>query len=434
MSKRKRKDKRNIEKKGRKLKIDKEGYSILNKGLVKARQTDAGGGRQAVPATTHNKKKNVDVSPLPTNRGVVVSKLDTKLLGIGVDTLAIGFGINTYRDSIDFKALAEAKADARGSMFEARSVGVEFMGKEFAVSARGSKGYEYILNNGDVNINIAKEARGGTIYPEVFVTFRSDYLWRGGDLVAFGEVSSWLDSWAVIAYDKVSRVDLAVDLNMPFPVVDTKKEIVSLFRGRRAYGEGERDLTYYWGSGELVARFYDKGYEVVKKAETWMYPVWRSYGWDGISAVSRLEFQVRRDKVKEFGVNSYRDLVVVLPDMWRFFTTKQLRLCDRGSETNSSRWKSKGYWLDYEACGARFGECSGVMPVRVYRGEVDRLLQQGSGCFISALAQLIAVYGMDKGCELFRGKVALADEVIGSDETMAQVAKRVARYKRFNVA
>lgn len=381
----------------------------------------------------------IRLPPSPTSRGVVKSKLATKALACGLDSLVIGFGVNEYESSEEWKSLIDGKSEARGTMFGGRMVPVSFWGKDFAVSARGSKGYEWVLNNGDVSILIAKEARGGTIYPEVYVTFRSEYLWRLGSVGAYREVYNWLSSWLSLAYDKVSRADLAVDLDMPLPDIDIFKEVVSQSRNRNVYSEvvvygADRRITNYkFGSGALQARFYDKSYEVIKLDKKFIYPVWESNGWDGVSPVSRLEFQVRRDKLKEFGADTFYELRKSEADMWRYFTTKGLRICERGSDNNVSRWKDKSYWRDYQMCDRLFGESIGILPFKEYKGDVDRLLEQGLGCNVSAFARLSAVYGEDKAKVMIEEKSHLSEEFIESDEFIEQGRKRVARFKKFSI-
>ena len=135
-----------------------------------------------------------------------------KILGSGVDSLVIGFLIERYGNAEAFVKLEEAKAKAGEKMFGGKGAKVAWFGRDFVVSARGTKGYEWVLDNADVRVCIARKAHGGTVYPEVYVTFRAEYLWREGHVGAFNEFQGWLASWAVIKGDKVSRCDLSMDI------------------------------------------------------------------------------------------------------------------------------------------------------------------------------------------------------------------------------
>ena len=80
------------------------------------------------------------------------------MLIAGIDTLVIGFSIAEYRTAECFDLLYEAKAKAGEKMFGSRGAEVNFFGKEFSVSARGTKGYEWVLDNSDIRLCIACKA------------------------------------------------------------------------------------------------------------------------------------------------------------------------------------------------------------------------------------------------------------------------------------
>jgi len=367
-----------------------------------------------------------------------VGRTRYNVLAAGLDSLVVGFGVKEFLDSPEWANLAEAKEGAKASLFAGRSVPVSFFGKDFALSARGSKGWEYVLNNNDMSILVAKEAKGGTVYPEVYTTFRAEYLWRVGSDGAFREVSNWLDSFLVQAYDKVSRADLAVDLDMPLPRIDVFNDIISASRNKVVYSEvaefgtDRRVTNYRFGSGDLLGRFYDKSFEVVKLGKEFIYPVWRGNGWDGASDVSRLEFQVRREKLKEFGADTFFELRKNSADMWRYFTTHSLRVCESGAASDKGHWKVKPYWQDLADAVDLFGVTSGVLPFKQYKGDADRLLQQALGCNISAFARLSAAYGEDKAVSMMRDKGHLAEDFIGSDDFLTPARKRASRFKYFS--
>lgn len=55
--------------------------------------------------------------------------------------------------------------------------------------------------------------------------------------------------------------------------------------------------------GDLMCRMYDKPEELASSPEkaALEFERWRARGWDGVSPVARIEFQIRGDAVKEFG-------------------------------------------------------------------------------------------------------------------------------------
>ena len=76
---------------------------------------------------------------------------------------------------------------------------------------------------------------GGAVYPEVYVTFRAEYLWREGHVGAVRQFEGWLGTWAVIKGERVSRCDLCMDIQMELPEIDLTQ--------RRLHGPGVRLST-----------------------------------------------------------------------------------------------------------------------------------------------------------------------------------------------
>lgn len=325
-----------------------------------------------------------------------------KIVASGVDTLVIGFSIQSYLDVNKFEALTEAKNKAGEKQFDKKGCSVEWFGTEFSISARGAKGYEWVMRNADVMVCIAREARGGSVMPEVYVTFSSENLWTHGLDGAVTAFKRWLSRWAVLIDSKVSRADLCLDVAMPFPEIDLKTEIVSRARKKRRVNELERiehhvdcrrDTGYRFGAGDLVGRFYDKTSEVKVSQKEWMREVWKAEGWDGETPVVRYEFQFRRNFLKEMSVNSFDDLKARLADIWRYCTHDWLRVCDKGSSTNQARWKSKDYWLLIQESFTLFGQAYGVLRMKSKQVRYDHLLKQLRGCAVSAVASLGSGHG-----------------------------------------
>ena len=134
---------------------------------------------------------------------------DVKPLMSLVDTLHMGFylsSINLTED--DFKYLEESKQLAKESGIKGAGDLIEFKGKYWHITS-ARKIYAYVLYNDDVTIKIARKLSGG-VYPEIFVEFRSRLL-LGGLKDAYLLIRQWVEKWAVIGSEKVSRADLATD-------------------------------------------------------------------------------------------------------------------------------------------------------------------------------------------------------------------------------
>jgi len=344
--------------------------------------------------------------------------------------MVIGFSIESYVGVNDFETLTEVKNKAGEKQFDKKGYGVEWFGTEFNMTARGAMGYEWVMRNSDVTVCIAREAKSGSIIPEVYVTFSSQNLWTNGLDSAVMIFESWLSKWAVISGNKISRADLCLDIAMPFPVIDINNEIVSRARKKRRVNEPvkiehhvecRRDTGYRFGSGDLVGRFYDKTNEIKVSQKEWMKEVWKSESRDGESPVVRYEFQCRRNFLKEMSVNSFEELKERLADIWRYCTHDWLRVCDQGANTNQSRWKSKDYWTLIQQSFNLFGQAYGVLRMKSKKVRYDHLLKQIRGCCVSAVAVLSSGLGTDTG--MFKLKEDL-QAMVQSEDFLTDLAKR----------
>ena len=323
------------------------------------------------------------------------------IVAAGVDTLELNFGINEYRQPDMFTKISDAKAESVADGYKGRlGVPVEWFGQEFMVQARGSKGgYEYLLINGDIELQIMPDARGGKPSPELRVIFRSPYIWRVGEIPAYNKVIELLNKLAFLEYCNVSRADLCVDRVMPLPEINRKTQVVTLLRDKNLfYGgdfqRGQRETGYQFGRGGIACRFYDKAYEIAVKGQGHIMPLWMANGWDGETPVSRLELQLRREGLRRF--DKTMDFVTFQDskaDIWAYMTNKYIRIIQPGSATRKERAKVTEYWKDYQDCYGLFGERRGVLPYRQSSLDWQPLVTQAIGCMASAWARLTVDVG-----------------------------------------
>lgn len=346
--------------------------------------------------------------------------MDMKIVSSGVDTLIIGFMIDSYRDVVDFEVLKEAKQKAGEKMFNKIGYPVKWFGTDFIMKASGGSGYEWIIRNDDVMVRIAKEARGGNVFPEIYVTFFSQFLWTEGMDGVMSKFIEWLNKWVVIRGTKVSRFDSCIDLAMPFPEIDIKNEMVTRARNKteftipiNQYVSGRRDTGYQIGSGDLIARIYDKTYEVVVSQKEWFHDYWIHKGWDGETAIVRCEFQCRRVFLKDMGVDTYEDLKERMADIWLYCTHKWLKICYRGATTNQSRWKVKEFWEVIQDGFSLFGQAWGVLPYKVKKVQYEHLKKQARGVMVSACASLASGHGIHAA--IFKTRREINDIVMSED-------------------
>ena len=322
----------------------------------------------------------------------------------GVDTLVVGWCVERYRFSEAQRAvLVEAKEAAASGLVDRGGAPIEWFGQTFSMRPAGAKGYEWMLENGDLTLKIASDARGGQVFPEVYATFRSAALWRMGYQQLFAVFEDWLSKWAVIRASKVSRVDLCADLAMPLPEIDLHVELVARGRRRDKYSQeslvdvvvwakGRRDTGYTIGKGAMVVRIYDKTEEIKVSRKQWFELLWTEGGWDHRSPVTRFECQFRRKQLKQLQIDTFDDLVRQVGDLWRYATTDWMTVREPTADTNRSRWPVRDFWRVVQSAGDAFGPVTGIARVVQVRPNYEALIRQARGVLVTMGALELATF------------------------------------------
>ncbi len=338
-----------------------------------------------------------------------------KIVNSGIDSLVMGFSIEKHLELDSFTDLEDSKLLAGDKMFNSKGSPVSWYGVDFVMQPRGARGYEWILRNDDVIVCIAREAKGGSVLPEVYVTFSAPYLWSHGSTAAVNSFKRWLGKWALFSEDKVSRCDLCLDIEMTTPMIDLHKEIVTLAKHKgyylkdlSGYMRGLHDSGYEFGKGALVGRFYDKTLEIISSKKYWFRDIWTAKGWDGKTPVTRVEFQMRRNFLKLFQVNGYNDLELAVGSAWRYCTGDWLRVCEpcKGKKNNHQHLlPAQEWWAFVQQSKCLFGEDVGLTRFKLKKPRYDALMAQGEGVLSSALALRASAVGISEALFSFHKEI-----------------------------
>jgi len=318
----------------------------------------------------------------------------TKVLLAGVDTLAVGFSVKKFGlTSEEWVMLADAKYTAQGTMFGGAGTPVKLRDQEFSVGPKGSRGYEFVLVNDDVTVQLAERAESGGTYPEILITWRSQYLWRNGWRASYIRVKDWVYSWAEVTGEKISRADLCIDMNIPLPNIDLKgQEVVSYAKNKKEFYiqhhlKGLDETGYSFGQGKLMCRVYDKLAEIEHSSKAWFQELWTKNGWNGKSQVTRVEFQARRDFLKTFQIETVEDLDNQLADLWKYFSG-WVSLRDKGNDSNRRRWPIKDFWQIVCEAVPAFGMVTGVVRIAQRKPRMESLERLSRGLMVSLTAMV----------------------------------------------
>ena len=144
---------------------------------------------------------------------------------------------------------------------------------------------------------------------------------------------------------KVSRLDLHVDVQGWEIDANERDRFVCRAKARTTYEDDGRWTGFIFGhrkSGTVECRIYDKTAELKGILGIWE-EVWGS-AFDRSTPVIRVEFEVMRTCLREFGLNTAADVVNASGAIWLYLTTQWLTYRERTPDETRSRWPVSPEW------------------------------------------------------------------------------------------
>jgi hypothetical protein len=264
----------------------------------------------------------------------------------------------------------------------------------------GGKGenYRFHLQFEAYNIFIGKAARPGSS-PNVYLSIDAKALWQNGIETALSWVTEDLKTigGGSVQFIKVSRVDLCADFwvsgGLSYEFLLSHK-VTRNDKGKLFLDKNELQ-TYYVANAKspIQLRIYNKGLEVKQGGtKLWFLELWKS---ESTEDIWRIEFQVRRPALKQFGINSLDDLKEKQAGLWLYLTSKwfSLRLPDN---EKAERKTIHPFWRAVQECFTQ--NAPDIDVKRVYRstGTVspEWHLSHIDGC-LSSFAALLGITNRD---------------------------------------
>lgn len=306
------------------------------------------------------------------------------------DTAVISCGVS-WGDSFDnlMPLLELRKQESRGPAGE---TSVTFGEYRFAVASSGfsAGGYvAYQLTGSGIRLGVASTRTPYGETPNLYVRMGSAVLmYNDGIEPVWWYVQEVIKAMGgELLWHKVSRVDLCVDL-WDVEVRDLHNEYREGCVTRAKY-----KVTYEWGlslsgfvlgKGDVQLRIYDKRLESERDPTKWDILLARRCpeDWDG-RVCTRVEFQLRREFLKSFGVETLDDWVSFRGGVADYLVTEWCRICEPITDrTHTTRAALSTLWERVkEEFSLWTGDCGFVKRTFrdvQYNGEA--LLRMAVGC------------------------------------------------------
>ena len=181
-------------------------------------------------------------------------------------------------------------------------------GLTFRVMATSQRGFHVVLQNGDFTLSLRKMDDKNQ-NPIIKAEFRAEFLLRNGYKTAIKTVNNIVELMLKNYFIKVSEIHLAKDIqNYNFNILDFYR-LKTLKRNKQIFNQdtnlfysGLKFTGFSIGKGDEMLRIYNKTFEIDKNKEKAFvqYLSWDiNPDYDNSKTVWRIEFQLRRKKLKE---------------------------------------------------------------------------------------------------------------------------------------
>ena len=274
-----------------------------------------------------------------------ITEYNTKRLRTGIDSIYLSYQGDLTEESA--LRLTELKKLAQSNDPNAVALAQIDINKHiFEVKDRGRHPFAFILNDNWYRIELAK--LGAIRTPLAHVQVSSELLTQQGVEKSVSELNNIVNKLGILTDSPaVSRLDLCVDFVTDYPLSDiSDSDWVTRAKTMDRYTVKRRFSGWVIGvGGNIIARLYNKSLEMQKTPRPYLEKRHRECGWDGVSDVWRLEFQFRREALRELGITSFSSLSESLAGLWRYATTDWLRLIiPSETDLTQSRWTEACVW------------------------------------------------------------------------------------------
>jgi hypothetical protein len=314
-----------------------------------------------------------------------------KPLASGIDTLVLSVDVD-WKNCDLFDRLTEQKKKAKN---QNKDIAAVMKGKEkgdkwvYTVRPFGARGYEWILKGKEFNLRVGNWKESTTM-PGVMIEIGSETLWREGPINICNRIIRLIESNdGIIRAIKVSRADLCVDVLLDKDLWNESLDLhmVTLAKKWNVWKSHKGIESLNIGTGDIMARLYDKPLEIEQVSKKmWMYKVWKIETVPEGKKVIRVEFQIRREIIKEMGLGRLKDFLLRADECWSYCTRKWLKFQTRPGMHHTMR-KTFEWW---ECIQDGFYGVQGAFPAirnKAIKEDADQLRNQILG-FATSLTAL----------------------------------------------
>ena len=235
--------------------------------------------------------------------------------------------------------------------------------------------------------------------PPIRVQPRAEFLHGTGVQGTVEWVRTLLERECGAVLLEVSRIDLYADFQGWQLEGDDRHEFLGRANSSSLYEDTDEfnGLTFgKRGSSKIMARLYDKTIESAKKGTAYWKDQWGDR-YDPTRGVLRVEFELPREVLRQFGVTTTEEVLGVTGALWHYLTHQWLSHRVRTDDEIKSRWPVSAPWRAVQRASIGAGSL-GVD--RTYRAKQVGLLANVMPSLVGQLANFGALTNSDSMVDL----------------------------------
>ena len=306
-------------------------------------------------------------------------------LASGIDALYLSARADLPADLVSYLELCRAWATEMR-----RPAPCEIGGTYFGMAGHGWGKYRFCLDHPMARINFSTSRH----LPAVRVQPRAEYLHAEGPEAVVATIRALLTPDLGDVHFSVSRVDLFADWQGWALALDDAHRFVCRADTRRTYEVGGSSPA---SSSAAVRRRRSrpasttKTADVAVKGSDWWLEIWGERYRPGLR-VHRLEFEVGRQALVEFDLDTPASVLATIGDLWAYATRDWLTYRSPTADQTRSRWPLAPEWVAVQQATLTH-RAVGIDRLRCIRRStsVGKLLPGLTGY----LASLIGTEGID---------------------------------------
>lgn len=308
---------------------------------------------------------------------------------LNIDTLEFGIDVINYDNK--FSCFLEKMSELKEKSQEKYKEQILKINKiNFVVKPKGMGFYSYRLECEDFYIYFMKKDIKNN--SPIFVKFLSQILWKYGVDNAYKKFIDWFQTFECeVRGTRISRLDICFDTDeIDFVPQDKEKFVTRAKKVDLQFPDSEHYIGkqfagFVIGRGSaLSCRIYNKSLEIISSSKMWFQEIWKEYNWDENNDVWRVEFQIRREVLKELNAFSVENTFFKLQEIWAYLTQKWLLMKKRINK-NVSRDKLIEKWEIVQKGSCNYKPTPEIRK-SIKNGNLEKLYMQCSGIMVSIAA------------------------------------------------